>query len=518
MRSRSSRLLVLTLALALPVAAAQTQPAQPAQTQPAPATQTQPAPATPALPAPAMRVTLQQALQALQQSPGWRSADLQYRSASQSLDAARARAGLSLTASADVSAVKIPTDGDWTSATTLGVQAGVNVLPWSSAQGSVRLAEHALYRAGLDQKDAQNTLALGIVQGYLNARNALAALQAAQAQATLAARQLQITQAQQQTGTRTAENTLTAQAAQENAQAALAQASSALDTALRQLYNTLGQPAPTLPADAVTGLSLPSAPTVPGAPASLDTLLATAARSRADILRAQSSVQDAREGLDAARFDRAVPNVSATVQYGQIASSTASAGSTVSSSLNFKTGQLNATASVPLRSSDLPTGLALGLSGSYGIIDRSADATVTSANLSLASATLGLSSTTSAADLDVRQKYAALQNALLGLNGPRTSLKAASTALVSAQARLQAGLGTALDVQQAELNVVQAQNTLDQAVSSAYLASLNLSVATGEFTPALIQLPDAALPGLNLTLALSTPTPEATPAAPGGQP
>ena len=57
---------------------------------------------------------------------------------------------------------------------------------------------------------------------------------------------------------------------------------------------------------------------------------------------------------------------------------------------------------------------------------------------------------------------------------------------------MQAGLGTALDAQQAELNVQQAQNALDSAVNAAFLASLSLSVAVAEFSPALIAVSDAS--------------------------
>ena len=484
----------LTLALLVaPVALAQTAPASPAPVTPAPVTQT----SVPAVPAAVARLTLAQALAGLQQAPGWRSAALQYRSVSQSLDAARARAGLSLSAGASVNASKAPIDGDWSSSTTLNVQAGINVLPWSSAQASVTQAEHALYRAGLDQRDSQNSLTLTVVQGYLTARQAAVAQTAAAAQLDLAARQLDVARAQQASGVLTQENLFSAQASQEQASAALAAASSDLDSALRQLYNTLGVPVP-------AGLpELSSRPAVPAAPAPLDTLLARAATGRSEVLKALSNSQDAGLALSAARLDRTLPDLSLSVQYGELGSGTGSAGSSVNSSLNLKTGQLTAGASVPLKQSSAASGgqsgtsttsLALGLSGSYTILNPSADVAVQSAQTSLASAQLALASARESVDLDVRQKYAAFQNALLGLNSPRTSLARAQTALTSAQSRQQAGLATAIDVQQAQLALVQAQNALDAAVNSAYLASLTLSVASAEFSPALITLPDVTLP------------------------
>lgn len=485
-RVRFSVLMPLTLALLLgPLAAAQTAPAQPTPAQSAPG---QSAPAQTA--SPIVQVSLREALTQLTQAPGWKSVALQYLSAQQNLNAARARAGLSLSVGADLNAMKAPLDGDWTSGTTLNAQVGANVLPWSSAQGSVLLATRGLYRAGLEQRDSQNALTLNLVQGYFTAQQARANLNLAAQQQQLAQRQLEVSRAQQGAGVLTQENLLSAQASAEQATASVQDAGSALDNALRQLYNTLGT-AP--PGDVTDTLTLSSRPAVPAALAPLDTLLARAAQGRSEVLKALSNQQDAQTALDAAKLDRALPTLSLSVQYGQLASGAGTAGNTLASSLNFKTGQLSATASLPLdqKGTVPPTSLALGLSGSYSILNPAADAAVQSAQTSLTLATLALSSARASVDLDVRQKYAQLQNALLGLAAPRTLLVRAQTALSSAQARVQAGLGTALDAQQAELNVQQAQNALDSAVNAAFLASLSLSVAVAEFSPALIAVSDA---------------------------
>lgn len=524
------RLLPITLALLSPVALAQTAPTTPAQSKPAPS-QPAPSPAPALLAAPAqVGFSLAQALAMLTQAPGWRAAALQYLSASQNLDAARARAGLSLSAGAALNAVKIPIDGDWNASTTLNVQAAINVLPWSTSQLSVVQAARGLYRAGLEQRDAQNALALSVVQGYLTARQAAAALALAQSQQALSQRQLEVARAQQATGVLTQESLLAAQATQEQAATTQAEAASTLDNALRQLYNTLGG----VPAGQ-EGAGVPvfvSGPAVPAAPTALATLLLRATQGRSEVLKAISNQSDAQAAVEAARLDRILPDLSLSVQYGELASTSAgTAGSTVGSALNVKTGQLSANVSLPLnqitsggKAGAAPsTSLALGLSGSFAILDPVADVTSLSARTSLASAQLALLNASAGVDLDVRQKYAALQNGLLALAAPRTSLLRAQTALASAQARLQAGLATTLDVQQAELNVVQARNTLAQAVNSAYLASLNLSVSTGEFSPSLIAVPDAPLP--ETTLPSTTPSSTTLPSttlpstpAPGGQP
>lgn len=507
MTARPSVLIPLTLALLLgSLAAAQPMPIQSTPIQLAPSSPASAVPVrTPAAqtPAPAVQVSLREALGQLTQAPGWKSAALQYLSAQQNLDAARARAGLSLSVGADLNAVKAPIDGDWTSATTLNAQAGANVLPWSSAQGSVLLATRTLYRAGLDQRDSQNVLALSVVQGYFAAQQARASLNLAAQQQGLAQRQFEVARAQQTAGVLTQETLLSAQASAEQAAAAVQDAGSTFANALRQLYNTLGTdslgtvlPGQNTAPQGQNGadLNFVSRPAVPAPPAPLDTLLDRAAQGRSEILKALSNQSDAQTALDAAKLDRALPDLSLKVQYGQLASGSGTAGSSLGSSLNFKTGQLSASASLPLNQSGTvpPTSLALGLSGSYAILNPVADAAVQSAQTSLTLAALSLSSARASVDLDVRQNYAQLQSALIGLAAPRTLLVRAQTALSSAQARVQAGLETALGAQQAELNVQQAQNALDSAVNAAYLASLSLSVAVAEFSPALIAVSDAS--------------------------
>jgi outer membrane protein len=507
--NRPLRAGALTLLLgSLTLGAAQTQPELPAtlaQVQPAPPAPVPPASApvapVPTTPPPTtaapVTLTLPQLLAALTQAPGWRSAALQALSARQALDTARARAGLSLSVGADVTALKVPVDGSWSSTTSLTVQAGLGVLPWSPAQDGVRQATRALERAGLDQRDAQASLALSVVQGYQAARQASASLTLARAQQALAERQLAVAQAQRQADLISQEGLLDRQAALEQTAQASGDALAALDSALRQLSATLGTPLPG-PETARLGTILAQ----PGAPAPLEGLLARAQTGRSEVLRARSAQQDAQAALEIAQRDRRLPNLSAGLQYGQLAGGSSVAGNTVGSSLNFKTGVLGLSASLPLNQSGAPSGLALNFSGSVALLDPVADAAVRSAQTAVQSAALALDSARSGVELDVRQRYAALQGALAALNPARTSLTRAQTALASAQARLAAGLDTPLTVQTAELALAQAQTTLERLGDAAALASLQLSAASGSFSLSLLSVTD-------------TPTP--TP-APGGQP
>ncbi|WP_102127597.1 TolC family protein [Deinococcus planocerae] len=188
------RLWLLLASLALGGALAQPAPPPPASP-PAPAVQSVAAP-----------LTLPETLARLRQSPGWRSADLQYRAAELALESARARAGLNVTVGADASAVKVPlSSGDLTLNTTVTAQVSASVLPWSPALEAVRGAERGLARAGADLRAARLSATVNAVQAYLAARNAAAGLALADAQANLTARQLAVAQSQRGAGVLTAE-------------------------------------------------------------------------------------------------------------------------------------------------------------------------------------------------------------------------------------------------------------------------------------------------------------------------
>ncbi|MEW6420434.1 MAG: TolC family protein [Deinococcota bacterium] len=429
-------------------------------------------------------LTLADVLTRLRSGPGWRSADLQYRQAELALERARVRAGLNVTVGTDVSAVKVPlSSGDLTLNATVNAQASASVLPWSPALEAVRSAERSLASAAANLRATRQTLVVNAVQAYYAARNAAANLALAEAQFTLSQRQLAAAQAQRAAGVLTEEGLLARQDALADAQAAQRQARANLDLAAQGLANLLGQPV-TLPADAAAFGPLPAAPQGPGP---VDALVSRALSSRPEVARAQNDLADAQAQLRAAQLDARLPDLTASVQYGQLATTQAQAGRVVGGSLNVKTGVLTGQASQPLRdSSDRPSGLALGLSGSFPVIGGGKAETLAAAQVGVALAQAALDSARQSVDLDVRQRFADLQTALDTLASQRGALTRAQTALVSAQARRTAGLATGLDVQAAQFNVTQVQLAVDSATVQAYLASLRLSQAAGELDPTLL--------------------------------
>ncbi|MEF2280446.1 TolC family protein [Deinococcus sp. YIM 134068] len=502
MRSPPTRPLLLTLALLAPpgVLAQTTQqtppsPATPAPTTPiappeqAPSTPLTPPPVSPTVPTPAP-LTLADTLALLRGSPGWRSADLQYRAAALALESARARAGLNVTVGADASAIKIPvSSGDFLLNTTLTGQVSASVLPWSPALEAVRSAERGVARAGADLRAARLTAAVNAVQAYYAARNAAANLALADAQAALATRQLEVARAQREAGTLPSEGLLARQGGEEDARSAREQARVNVDLAARQLANLLGR-AVTLPTGAAAFGPLPAAP---AEPAALDAQISRALTGRPEILRSQNDLADARGQVRAAQLDARLPDLSAGVQYGELTTSTTTATRTVGGSLNVKTGVLAGQVSFPIRDpGDLPTGLAVTLSTSLPVLGGGKRTALASAEVGVQSAALALDTARQSVDLEVRQRYADLQGALDTLTSQRGAFTRAQAALDSTRARLAAGLVTALDVQAAELSASQAGLAVDTATVNAYLASLRLAQATADLDPTLLTPPAPA--------------------------
>ena len=462
------------------LAQAVTTPTLPAQTAPPPAAGPAPGPAAP-LPASAT-LSFAQVQTALRSSPGWRSAEERYKAAQLSLDAARARAGLNLTAGGSLGLGKTPADtGDVQTSTTLTGQVSATVLPYGSALDPVGSAERALSRAAAELQNTRQTLLLSALQDYLAARNAARQETLSTAQAALAARQLDVAQAQRDNGVLSVEDLLIRQQNLQNAQASAIDAQAAREISERQLLSDLGLEVNT------ARLNLPSTPTLPDAPAPLSDLLARADQQRSEITQAASQLDDARAALISAQRQR-LPSLSASLNYGELTSSTGLAGRTVSGSLDFKTGVAAASFNLPLTSSavPIPTSLALGLSGSVSVLGRAENAGIASAVSSVRSAELALQSTRSSVELDVRRKYNAAQSSRRLLEVQQTAVSRAQTTLESVKARLGAGLDTQLGVQVAEVGVQSAQAAYDQALANAYLAAAQLDQAASHLDPALI--------------------------------
>ncbi|PZA08506.1 MULTISPECIES: TolC family protein [unclassified Meiothermus] len=411
-------------------------------------------------------LNLNDALRALPNSPDWQSADLAYESALRSLEAAQAAAGFKLTASGSYTLSQSNT-------LILSSTASLGVLPWSPTQDAIHSAQRALERAALTRRDARNTLYINLVTQYFNLRQAASDLAIAQATLALRERQLQVTQARNQAGSATLSDVLEAQQNLDTARSNLVSATATLEIARLALAGTLGVNPQSLGQPATP----PSEPELPSG--TLEALVQQAYARRSDVLKAQSQLQDAQESLAAAQRDRLLPDASLSVGYG---GSTSSGAASVSAGLSLKSGTASISGTLPAvssASSSQSPAWSLNLSASFPVFDPVSEAKIRSAQTALDAAQQALESARRAAELDVRQKYQALLTAKSSVAAAKTALEAANQNLRTAQARLEAGTGTALDLQAAQVNQQQASRNLEAATAQAQLAALALQNALG---------------------------------------
>ncbi|WP_027882451.1 TolC family protein [Meiothermus rufus] len=406
---------------------------------------------------------LSQALQALPSTLDWKSADLNYESALRQLEAALAAQGLKLAGGADYTLRE-----NTGSNLSLSATASLGVLPWSSSADAVQSAQRALERAALTRLEARNNLYLSLHNQYFNLRLAQSDLEIAQATLALREQQLQVARAQNQAGSATLSELLTAQQNLDTARSALLSAQGALELARLTLAATLGR----RPQDLGPPSTSPSEPELPSE--DLEALLQKALAQRPDVQRSLSLLQEAEANLASAQRERLIPNATLNAGY-------SSPEASLAAGLNFKSGVASLSAAIPLvQGSSLgAAGWSLGLSLSLPILEPAGDSRIASAQTALASAQLALETARRAAELDVRQKLQNLKTAKASIAAAQAGLNSASQTLRTAQARLQAGTGTRLEVQAAQLAQLQAQRNLEAALIQAQLAALALQNALG---------------------------------------
>lgn len=454
-----------------------------------------PSPAAPFQQAQAAFLTLPQLLRDLRTSPAWRGADLTYLAAELGLQSARARAGLSIQAGVSTSLGKVPWDsGEWTLTPVVTASFALPVLPWSPQREAVRSAERALASAAIELRAARAGLTVKAAQAYANARRAAAAVQLAGAQLALTENMLKIAQQQREQNLIPQVALLERQTAVEQARAGATQASRGLTLAAGQLSRLLGRSV-TLAGNPSEYNAISTLVPTGLTEQPLDALIARALAQRPEIARAQAGLADAEAALAAAERDQKLPDLSASVQAGQFASS---GGRTVSANFGLKTGTVSGQVNFPLkeptttvttpgpdgtpvsREVALPSGVALNLSSTFTLLGSGRSQATAQARAATEQATLAIQSARQGVELEVRSHYADLENARDNLNAAQTSLTRAETGLSDARARQDAGLGTVLDVAQAEFALTQARNTLDHIQAQVALAALDLAQGTGD--------------------------------------
>jgi outer membrane protein len=413
----------------------------------------------------------------------WRAADLNLETALRQLEAARAAAGLNISGGSryDYSSREVggvTTDGG---NLLLSVNASLTLLPWSPTFDAVRVAARNLERAILDRADVRNTIVLNAIALYYSTRVAITDLELARRNEGFALAQLKVAEAQLKNGQINRDAFLSVQRASENARVNTLSAKNALEITKIGFFNAINQ----APRDDVVLVDAPLELPLPQG--GVDALIAGALARRSDVLKAKSRVGDAEDALTNAQRDRLLPAASLNLGVGQFAGQTQT-GAALNTGLNFQTGTVTGSASVPVVYPQLapnqPIGTTITVSAqiTVPVVAPGADARIASAQSSLNSAQAGLETARRAADLDVRQRFndALIAGERLGVT--RLGLQNAKLALETAQTRFTAGLNTSLDVQSAEIAVRQAERDLENAVSLQMNAAYRLQNAIGTFS------------------------------------
>ena len=432
----------------------------------------------------APQLPLQPVLEFMPKTLDWRVADLNLETAARQLDAARAAAGLNVAGGtrydySNRNVGGVNTDGG---NLVLSVNASLTVLPWGPAFDAVRTATRSYARAVLDRTDARNLIYLNAITLYYSTRIAIQDLELARGSESLSDTQLKNADLQLKNGVISRDAYLGIQRANEAARVTTLTAKNALEITKIGFFNAINQPV----RDDVVLVSAPVELALPTG--NLETLVLNALTRRGDVLKAKSRADDAEEALANANRDRLLPASSVSVGIGQFAGQTQT-GASLNAGLNFQSGVVTSSASLPVVYPALPPNVPIGttftLSAqlSLPLLAPSSDARIASAAASLEAAKAGLETATRGADLDVRQRYSDAQSAAARLGVARIGAQNARAALETAQTRLAAGLNTATDVESAKLSLRQAERDLESAVSLQVNAIYRLQNALGIFAP-----------------------------------
>lgn len=414
--------------------------------------------------------SLENAFTALRATPDWQSADLTYQTAQRSLETTQAATGISLSAGGSYNGV-FPSSGTSSNNASLSVTASTSVLPWSSTYDAIRSAQRAFQRAALDLRDTRNGLALSTISTYFGTRTSFLDVEVATASQKLFEGKLRVANLKYQNGQIALTDLLSAQQDLATAQSTLLSAQNSLQINLANLGVSASTKLTTAPSE----LEPPQG--------TVESLARAALERRGDVQKAVSKVQDAEDALANAQRDRFLPNASVSLGYGQLGTSGLGSPS-VSTSLNFQSGAASLTGSVPLTNntgsgSTTTTGLNVSLSASIPVLAPSSDAKTTAAQTSLDAARASLEATKRVAALDVAQKYSDVTTARARIKVSQSTLETARKTLETATARNQSGLNTSLDLDQAQVNLAQAQRDLESATANEMIAVYKLQNAVG---------------------------------------
>ena len=422
-------------------------------------------------------------MQALEASPGWQAANLNYLSVQQQLDSQRAANGLSIVVGGTGSgSVPITPPGTISTSASITASASAQVLPGFSRNLALMTGERNLNAARYSLRDARNNLYINTLSQIIDQNNAKLDFDIAQKSLSQAKRQLEVAQTQRKLATITLEQLLAVQQSFDQATLDFSTKQNVLLTSTLVLSNTLGisaEQALGLAAN-ITQVFIPSE--------TLEQLTQTAMASRTEIIQSNFAVANARDTLGNYDQQRWIPATTLSANYRENYSSGSAGGSggqglSISSSLDLNSGMGKISTSAPLFGENFgqfSSGLTFSATISLPITAPQNESQTYTAQTSLSLAENALQTAINVVQLDVRQKFLNLQNTLGSQAIATTGVTIASSALETQTIRLKNGTATQLDVDAANLNLVKAERNLSAAKAQSFLAELQLRVALGQ--------------------------------------
>ncbi|HXD48899.1 MAG TPA: TolC family protein [Gemmatimonadaceae bacterium] len=340
-----------------------------------------------------------------------------------------------------------------------GLSTSLTLFDGGRTRSSINAAEATSDASDKDLTRAKQTAVFTVASDYVTLANQQEQLRVQQENLTAQQAQEKLIKQLVDAGTRPVSDLYQQQATVASAQLAVTQANTNVELAKVDLIQALQlDPAGTYdfvaPKVAVTDTSRTY---------SLDSLMATAYASRADLGAEAARVDASQQSVKAAAASK-LPSISVTGSYSSAYSSAADLG--IADQLNQRRGG------------------SIGLGISIPIFDRGAASIAEQrAQIDADNEKLALDNEKQTIALEVRRAYLGQQSAKDQLTAAQAQLDAATQAVSMTQARYQAGAATLVEVTQARAQYVQAASAAATAKNNLVLQQAAMQYYTGQLDP-----------------------------------
>jgi outer membrane protein len=347
-----------------------------------------------------------------------------------------------------------------------GLSTSLTLFDGGKTRSSINAAEATSDASDKDLTRAKQTAVFTVASDYVTLANQQEQLRVQQENLTAQTAQEKLIKQLVDAGTRPVSDLYQQQATVASAQLAVTQANTNVELAKVDLIQALQLD----PAGTYDFVSPNVAAADTSRTYSLDSLMATAYASRADLGAEAARVDASQQSVKAAAASK-LPSISVTGSYSSAYSSAADLG--IADQLNQRRGG------------------SIGLGISIPIFDRGAASIAEQrAQIDADNEKLALDNEKQTIALEVRRAYLGQQSAKDQLAAAQAQLDAATQAVSMTQARYQAGAATLVEVTQARAQYVQAASAAATAKNNLVLQQAAMQYYTGQLDPKHVTLGD----------------------------